>query len=168
LFVDPIMPLTKQAKSLKLTDAQRVKTSIEESKRILEKNDIDSNFTDRYENLRPELIENTGAMSEIVKKESDRYQGPLLGARCLKPWYNIWIDFSGNLSYCSGNSGLANVKQQSLEEFWYGKNMERERERVEKGDVDFCSHCPPSFLSQRERWRDKLAKASSSKDGQAS
>lgn len=157
LFVDPIMPLTERGKALKPKYSEKVGKSIKKSKNQLVKEGMASNILQNYNNLRPELIENTGQMSEVLQKESNRYKGPILGARCLKPWYNLWINHQGGLSYCSGSQIMSDIRKDTLKGFWFGESMEKERTKLKKGKKDFCSHCPPSFVTQREKWRDELA-----------
>jgi MoaA/NifB/PqqE/SkfB family radical SAM enzyme len=88
-----------------------------------------------------ELISKSNSMDELIlpkEKIEDKDFIP-----CFLPWYTMNIDAVGNVTPCCNLSSIGeNVRNQSLEKIWFGKEFDKIRKRIlEKNLPDECSRC---------------------------
>lgn len=71
----------------------------------------------------------------------------LRGKPCYYPFYKMFIDWNGDVLFCSNDWGrehiIGNLLQQTLEDVWFGKPMKKIRARLAKGDRNQspCNKC---------------------------
>ena len=72
----------------------------------------------------------------------------LQGKKCHYPFYKMFVDWNGDVLFCSNDWGkehvVGNILQQDLRDVWLGKEMRKIRNRLAKGDrtnspCDKCS-----------------------------
>jgi radical SAM protein with 4Fe4S-binding SPASM domain len=72
----------------------------------------------------------------------------LQGKKCHYPFYKMFVDWNGDVLFCSNDWGkehvVGNLLQQDLRDVWLGKEMRKIRNRLAKGDrtnspCDKCS-----------------------------
>lgn len=108
-----------------------------------------------------EISENLGIFLnlDMVRSEDvavyDSTKKSVSRPRCFEPLYSFLIDPSGNIGHCgpsgSGNPKL-NLSKTSLENIWYGKNLDSIRERIAAGGaLECCSKCGLTDTAERLR-----------------
>ena len=71
----------------------------------------------------------------------------LIGKPCHYPFYKLFVDWNGDVLFCSNDWGrehvIGNLLQQSLFDVWFGKPMAKIRKRLMKGDRSHspCNKC---------------------------
>ena len=71
----------------------------------------------------------------------------LKGKPCYYPFYKMFVDWNGDVLFCSNDWGrqkvVGNLIQDSLENVWFSKAMEKIRKRLAKGDRSDspCNKC---------------------------
>ena len=71
----------------------------------------------------------------------------LEGTPCYYPFYKLFVDWNGDVLFCSNDWGkeivVGNLIQQSVKEVWLSKQMKKIRRRLEKGDRSKspCNKC---------------------------
>ena len=77
---------------------------------------------------------------------------------CFAPWLMLFINASGDAMVCCTLASLysnvvGNAKEESIEEIWFGKKMEKFRERMKKRDFfPQCKRCIPEFVDNFNEW----------------
>ena len=71
----------------------------------------------------------------------------LQGKRCHYPFYKMFVDWNGDVLFCSNDWGkehvVGNLLQQDIREVWFSKEMRKIRNRLAKGDRKHskCDKC---------------------------
>lgn len=71
----------------------------------------------------------------------------LKGKPCYYPFYKLFVDWNGDVLFCSNDWGreiiVGNLLKQTLEEVWFGEKMYEIRNKLMKGDRSFspCQSC---------------------------
>lgn len=71
----------------------------------------------------------------------------LKGKTCYYPFYKMFVDWNGDVLFCSNDWGrehvIGNLLEQTLEDVWFGKPMKKIRARLAKGDRSHspCNKC---------------------------
>ena len=71
----------------------------------------------------------------------------LVGKPCHYPFYKLFVDWNGDVLFCSNDWGrehvIGNLLQQTLHDVWFSKPMAKIRKRLMKGDrsVSPCNKC---------------------------
>ena len=71
----------------------------------------------------------------------------LKGKPCFYPFYKMFVDWNGDVLFCSNDWGrehvIGNLLEQTLEDVWFGKPMKKIRARLAKGDRSKspCNKC---------------------------
>ena len=71
----------------------------------------------------------------------------LQGKRCHYPFYKMFVDWNGDVLFCSNDWGkehvVGNLLQQDIREVWFSKEMRKIRNRLAKGDRTHspCDKC---------------------------
>ena len=71
----------------------------------------------------------------------------LKGKPCYYPFYKMFVDWNGDVLFCSNDWGrehvIGNLLEQTLEDVWFGKPMKKIRARLAKGDRSKspCNKC---------------------------
>jgi len=71
----------------------------------------------------------------------------LKGKPCFYPFYKMFVDWNGDVLFCSNDWGrehvIGNLMQQSLHDVWFSKRMKKIRARLAKGDRSHspCNKC---------------------------
>ena len=71
----------------------------------------------------------------------------LKGKPCFYPFYKMFVDWNGDVLFCSNDWGrehvIGNLMQQSLYDVWFSKPMKKIRARLAKGDRSHspCNKC---------------------------
>jgi MoaA/NifB/PqqE/SkfB family radical SAM enzyme len=165
MFVEPLIVFSEGGRKLKLSDEEaekRLPSFVKAAKELAEKYGIDNNFATQDENLRAELVECTSSMQKVLLGDVRpiKEEGTLLASPCFKPWTRIAIKFDGLTGHCGLIQEGENVEEKGLKEIWYGEWLENVRKRmVERGLLAHCSHCIPSDVTQRRRFRRELMEA---------
>ena len=79
-----------------------------------------------------------------IKEESI---SELQGSVCYYPFYKLFVDWNGDVLFCSNDWGkehvVGNLLQQDLHDVWFGKPMRKIRNRLAKGDRSSspCNKC---------------------------
>jgi radical SAM protein with 4Fe4S-binding SPASM domain len=88
------------------------------------------------------LNNRSGVIDWVGIEESDVKS--LQGKPCHYPFYKMFVDWNGDVLFCSNDWGrehvVGNLLQQSLHEVWFSKPMNKIRKRLIKGDRS-CSPC---------------------------
>ena len=88
------------------------------------------------------LNNRSGVIDWVGIEESDVKS--LEGKPCHYPFYKMFVDWNGDVLFCSNDWGrehvVGNLLQQSLHEVWFSKPMNKIRKRLIKGDRS-CSPC---------------------------
>ena len=91
------------------------------------------------------LNNRSGTIDWIGIEESDVKS--LKGKPCYYPFYKMFVDWNGDVLFCSNDWGrehvIGNLQQQTLEEVWFSKPMRRIRARLAKGnrEISPCNKC---------------------------
>tara|TARA_Y100000361_G_scaffold65562_1_gene57535 strand:+ start:2820 stop:3599 length:780 start_codon:yes stop_codon:yes gene_type:complete len=71
----------------------------------------------------------------------------LVGKPCHYPFYKLFVDWNGDVLFCSNDWGrehvIGNLLQSSLHDVWFSKPMDKIRKRLMKGDRSHspCNKC---------------------------
>lgn len=135
------------SKNLKLDEQDYVKFRqyAEQAKELADKEGITTNIADFFDCL---LIDKANKTEDIIKNDSFNKHIP-----CYEPWYFLQVSPEGYVSPCSVlENRKVNVKQESLEEIWYGDFFKRFRKKIASGNLDKrCSRCcSGQILKNRE------------------
>lgn len=88
------------------------------------------------------LNNRSGTIDWLGVEESDIKS--LQGKPCHYPFYKMFVDWNGDVLFCSNDWGrehvIGNLMQQSLHDVWFSKPMEKIRKRLMNGDRS-CSPC---------------------------
>ena len=88
------------------------------------------------------LNNRSGKIDWVGIEESDIKS--LVGKPCHYPFYKLFVDWNGDVLFCSNDWGrehvIGNLLQQSLHDVWFSKPMDKIRKRLIKGDRS-CSPC---------------------------
>lgn len=162
IFVEPLMIFSKLGKSLKLnqSESKELQDHIKEAKKLAKKYNIDNNFSTKDENLKQELVDNTGKMKDLLLEDTKEIESPFLSAPCDRPWNNLAIKYDGLIGHCGLLLKGENVKYKSLKEVWYGPFLGKIRAKMLRKELlEHCSKCVPSDITQRRRLREELKEA---------
>ena len=119
------------------------------------------------------LNNRSGVIDWVGVEETDI--SSLQGKPCHYPFYKMFVDWNGDVLFCSNDWGrehvVGNLMQQSLYDVWFSKPMTRIRKRLMKGNRSLspCNKCSvdgslfgkPSFEIVQKHY-DDLSKARSS------
>jgi MoaA/NifB/PqqE/SkfB family radical SAM enzyme len=159
IFTEPLIVYHKDGEHLKLSakDISEMDPYIAEAKKICDSNGIDNNFATKDKNLDKELVGMTSRMDEVLANEASEIEIPFLSVPCFKPWDNMAIKYNGLCGHCGLIEKGGNVKEMTLSQIWYGKDMEKIRaDMLKKILLDHCSRCCASDITQRRRFRKAL------------
>jgi MoaA/NifB/PqqE/SkfB family radical SAM enzyme len=164
IFVEPLIVFSPTGQQLKLSSEQverELPLHVRRAKELADLYEIDNNFATQDENLRPELVESTSAMQPVLMGDVRSFQpGTLLASPCFKPWSRLAIKYDGLAGHCGLIQEGEQVKKRGLKEIWYGGWLEGVRRRMMAGQLlPHCSHCIPSDVTQRRRFRRRLIEA---------
>lgn len=161
IFVEPLMLFSKLGESLKLNEAEseELQGYIKETKKLAERYKIDNNFSTKDENLKKDLVNNTGKMKNILLDDVKGIEDSFLSAPCDRPWNNMAIKYDGLVGHCGLLLKGENAKHKSLRNIWYGPFLEEVRTKMLRKELfEHCSKCVPSDVTQRRRLRRELEK----------
>ena len=91
------------------------------------------------------LNNRSGVMDWVGIEETDI--SSLKGKPCHYPFYKMFVDWNGDVLFCSNDWGrehvVGNLLQQSLHDVWFSKPMTKIRKRLMKGDRSHspCNKC---------------------------
>jgi radical SAM protein with 4Fe4S-binding SPASM domain len=91
------------------------------------------------------LNNRSGVIDWVGVEESDITS--LKGKPCHYPFYKMFVDWNGDVLFCSNDWGkehvVGNLLQQSLHDVWFSKPMNKIRKRLMKGNrsVSPCNKC---------------------------
>jgi radical SAM protein with 4Fe4S-binding SPASM domain len=91
------------------------------------------------------LNNRSGVIDWVGIEESDIKS--LQGKPCHYPFYKMFVDWNGDVLFCSNDWGrehvVGNLLQQSLHDVWFSKPMNKIRKRLMKGDRSHspCNKC---------------------------
>jgi MoaA/NifB/PqqE/SkfB family radical SAM enzyme len=170
IFVEPLIIFSDGGKKIKLSREQTEKELpkyVQEAKRLADGYGIDNNFATQDENLRKELVEEAGSIENVLIDDVESISnGTILSSPCFKPWTRMAIKYDGLTGHCGLIQAGEDVKVKSLEEIWFGQWLNRIRKRmIRKQLLEHCSHCIPSDITQRRRFRAELKQAIGEKIG---
>ncbi|MAG50315.1 hypothetical protein CL621_01580 [archaeon] len=160
VFVEPITVYSDVGKQLKLNDEQRkefVKIA-KEAKQLADKYKIQTNLECFFDT---NLIENTNKMEEIIKfdLQNPKNKNDFFSIPCYEPFYRIGIRTDGVVGPCGffDTKSLANVKDKSLKEIWFGDYFQKRRKQMlEKKLSNYCAKCCTTLVANNQEIRGKL------------
>lgn len=167
IFVEPLMIFSESGKKLKIKDddvKNKLPMYINQAKQLAEKYGIDNNFSTQDKNLSEDLVVEENKKKVLVKDVKHLEEGfvrkrTIISAPCFKPWTQIAIKYDGLAGHCGLIQNGENVKKKSLKEIWYGEWLDDVRKKMANGQLfEHCSHCVPSDITQRRRFRKELMK----------
>ena len=88
--------------------------------------------------------------SGLVTSEENEYLKPLevsKSRRCFYPFYKMFIDYNGDVLFCSNDWGrkiiVGNINETSIYEIWTSKKLNKIRQKLSKKDRNFapCNTC---------------------------
>ncbi len=91
------------------------------------------------------LNNRSGKIDWVGIEESDIKS--LVGKPCHYPFYKLFVDWNGDVLFCSNDWGrehvVGNLLQQSLHDVWFSKPMNKIRKKLMKGDRSHspCNKC---------------------------
>tara|TARA_R110001592_G_scaffold132485_2_gene347116 strand:+ start:16032 stop:16925 length:894 start_codon:yes stop_codon:yes gene_type:complete len=91
------------------------------------------------------LNNRSGTIDWIGIEDSDVES--LKGKPCYYPFYKMFVDWNGDVLFCSNDWGrehvIGNLQQQTLEKVWFSKRMNKIRAKLSKGDRSMspCNKC---------------------------
>lgn len=91
------------------------------------------------------LNNRSGVIDWVGVEEADVMS--LKGKPCHYPFYKMFVDWNGDVLFCSNDWGrehvIGNLMQQSLHDVWFSKPMNKIRKRLMKGDRSHspCNKC---------------------------
>lgn len=114
-------------------DQEMFKQYAKQAQQTAEKEGITTNLPDFLDCA---LIDKANETKAIIQQDN-RYPA------CYEPWYLMQISAEGYVNPCCNlESKKVNIKQESLEEIWYGKFFESFRKKILYGKLDErCSRC---------------------------
>ena len=92
------------------------------------------------------ILNNRSGVSEWVGIEESDVES-LQGKPCHYPFYKMFVDWNGDVLFCSNDWGrehvVGNLLQQTLHEVWFSKPMNKIRQRLMRGDRSKspCNKC---------------------------
>ena len=92
------------------------------------------------------ILNNRSGVIDWVGIENDSIEN-LKGKPCHYPFYKMFVDWNGDVLFCSNDWGrehvVGNLMQQSLHDVWFSKPMTKIRKRLMKGDRSHspCNKC---------------------------
>jgi len=92
------------------------------------------------------ILNNRGGNIDWIKIE-DGDVASLQGLPCHYPFYKMFVDWNGDVLFCANDWGrehvVGNLLQQSMEEVWFSKQMNKIRKKLIAGNRDFspCNKC---------------------------
>lgn len=161
IFVEPLMIFSESGKKLKIKYSdvkEKLPMYINQAKQLAEKYGIDNNFSTQDRNLSEDLVVEENKKKVLIKDVRDlEKKNTILSAPCFKPWTRLAIKYDGLIGHCGLIQDGENVKEKNLEEIWYGEWLTDIRNKMMKGQLlEHCSHCVPSDITQRRRFRREL------------
>lgn len=81
---------------------------------------------------------------------------------CFAPWEMLFINSNGKVLACCTlashyESIMGNIREESLSQIWYGKKMNKFRERIKtKEYFDECKKCLPEFTERYNQLHERL------------
>ena len=91
------------------------------------------------------LNNRSGVIDWVGIEESDIKS--LQGKPCHYPFYKMFVDWNGDVLFCSNDWGrehvIGNLLQQTLHDVWFSKPMNKIRKKLMKGDRSMspCNKC---------------------------
>ena len=92
------------------------------------------------------ILNNRSGVMDWVGIEEDTVEN-LKGKPCHYPFYKMFVDWNGDVLFCSNDWGkehvVGNLMQQTLHDVWFSKPMTKIRKRLMKGNrsVSPCNKC---------------------------
>ena len=172
IFVEPLMLFSDDSRWLKISDEDvenKLPVYIKTAKILADKYEIDNNFSAQDKNLDDGLVVEENKKKILMKDVKDVRdkiveKGTILSAPCFKPWTRIAIKYDGLTGHCGLVQEGETLKEKTLEEIWYGDWFEGVRNKMMNGQLlEYCSHCVPSDITQRRRFRRELIEVLKSK-----
>ena len=159
LLIEPIVLLASRTKAGKeLLFRKKDKKALVENIRRAAEFANKHNFQTNVDKLEFELIESTGRMEKVIKREG---KGRLWSSLpCYQPFYRMIIRPWGIVGpCCMFEYSEENVKNKSLREIWYGKYFEEIRKKMLKKELpEFCYKCNPSQVQENRKIRSEIIK----------
>ncbi|MFH8119865.1 MAG: radical SAM protein, partial [Candidatus Aenigmatarchaeota archaeon] len=162
VFVEPMVLFSKIAAPLKLKEKEikLLPKYIQEAMQVGEKLGIALTISpisvDR--SYDEDLVKNVGEARKILKntKENDK----LLSIPCYHPWLSLMIRVDGTTIPCGELERFKdNVREKSLEEVWYGPNMNKIRESFLSGIIPYeCDKCRPNIINDMKEIKKTIKK----------
>ena len=92
------------------------------------------------------ILNNRSGVVDWVGVEDDTIEN-LRGKPCHYPFYKMFVDWNGDVLFCSNDWGrehvIGNLLQQTLHDVWFSKPMNKIRKKLMKGDRSMspCNKC---------------------------
>ena len=120
---------------LNLEEKEKMKNNIDKAKKLADKYELEFNTS---------MMEESGIIPNSKKDNLDT-KHPFLSSLCYEPFYNIFIDPSGNTAPCCGpgigNKNL-NLSKISLKQVWESQLFESKRKSVLNKELTLdCKNC---------------------------
>ncbi len=149
IYILPMIELTEESKSLKITekDAEKVNTYLQKALEVGEKFGISSNLKDVIEK---KLYLYSNRMETIIlEKKGIPY--------CFLPWYTININSNGSVTPCAQwpKEAGVNLNGKSLKEIWL-KDFDKMRRMLLKKLPEWCSRCCVPLVDENKAIRERL------------
>lgn len=111
------------------------------------------------------ILNNRGGNIDWIKIDDNDVES-LRGLPCHYPFYKMFVDWNGDVLFCANDWGrehvVGNLLQQSMQEVWFSKPMNKIRKKLIAGNRDFspCNKCSvngtlfgkPSFDKIKEHY----------------
>jgi radical SAM protein with 4Fe4S-binding SPASM domain len=168
LFVEPMVIYTQEAEKLKLTNEQISKLP-DEIKRAEELGRETGVFTTigcitPERNFQGSLIEKAGSgIRDILIQDARAHNDKILSLPCYYPWFFLMIRADGSAIHCGEWEGqMGNIKNQNLNDIWFGEEAERVRNSVMNCDLpSSCNKCRPNVVEDMRQMRRAIERFSS-------
>lgn len=157
VLLQPMTIFSDQGEKLKIENIETVSKYVEAAVKKAKQLNIKTNMNSFISNS---IIEKTNEMENMIKKEMIKFDG-FLSVPCYEPFYNLIIMPDGKAGPCAiaGGNSEASVRNNSLEDIWFGEYFEKIREKMLNKELfPFCSHCCVPIFLENNRLRMELAK----------
>ncbi|MDI6826339.1 MAG: radical SAM protein [Candidatus Aenigmarchaeota archaeon] len=159
-FVEPITVYSEIGKKMKLRkkDLKEFEKIAIEGKEITDKYGIKNNLSDF---IGSELVEKTGRMKEMLKRDIENERAKFPSLPCYEPWLRMGIRVDGRVCPCGffDEESNENVREKSLEEIWFGEYFNLRRRQILDGKLpEHCKKCCVTLVVENKLIRNELEK----------
>jgi MoaA/NifB/PqqE/SkfB family radical SAM enzyme len=158
VLVQPMTIFSEEGEKLKIENIEDASEHLEAAGKKAKKLGIKTNMDSFVKNV---VIERTNQMEKMIGNEIKNFDNEFLSMPCFEPFYNLIIMPDGKAGPCAiaGGKTEANVRNNSLEDVWFGECFEEFRKKMIKKELfSFCSHCCVPIFLENKRLRGELSK----------